>query len=117
MATLNTTLSGTDVSAFQISKDFVSTEKLEQTIVLNNTTQAIDFSFIDAPTVFTFSGDAQFVVSITANASTIDFVVDGANTGIFTYITTAAFAATITDITVKELNSVPATIKVGIYNG
>lgn len=112
MSTLTVSLSGTDIADIQTTKDFTETEKLEQNIVLVSATQSIDYSYIDDPTVFHFSGNNEFTVAITAGGSTITFNV----AEVFTFTTDPVFAATITDITVGEANGVSTTIKVKILN-
>ena len=113
MSTLTTSVSGDNLPSFQSQKEFTETERLDQTISLTSATQAIDFSYIDNPTTFVFSGDNEFDVAINVGGQLITFEV----TDTMVWSVSSAFSATITSITVGESNGVATSIQVKIYNG
>ncbi len=105
-----------DSGEFQVTKlsktvTFVLDEKLEKIIKLNNSNESIDFTFVDLIRTMIFEATADFTVSITASGQTIDFEV----TDFFSFTPSEAFRALITDITVKETNSVDVNVNVRIY--
>lgn len=91
---------------------FTVDEKLEKTINLNNSSEVIDYSYIDDPYLFIFEGSGEFNVAITAGGNTITYAID--NSYIFT--PTSSFASTISNITISETSSVDVVVNVRIYS-
>jgi len=113
MSTFSTAVSGDKLPSFSVQREFTETERLDQTISLTSATQVIDFSYIDSPTLFVFSGDNTFEVAITVGGNTITFIVND----VMSWSVDPTFAATITNITVGETNGTATEIQVKVYNG
>lgn len=101
------------ITRMEKTYEFNLKEKLERTFTINNSTETIDLTKVNTPTVFVFEGDGKFTVTFTeTGGNTIEFEVSQQ----MSMTLTSDFVATLSALSVTETASADRMINVRLYS-
>ena len=101
------------VTRMEKSYEFELKEKMERTFVINSSSETIDLTKVNSPTVFIFEGDGNFTVSFTVSGGdVIEFEVSQQ----IAMTLTSSFVSTLTALTITETASADRKISIRLYS-
>lgn len=98
--------------------EYIVKEKLEKTIILNNSSETIDYSFVDNPKIFIFDSENNFKVRMlwtptdaSLTQQTIEYEVED----LFVFTPSATFLSELDSLEIFEEDEVDVAVNVRVF--